>query len=311
MEQLTKRAASKGDRVMSDATLRQGNRLFELILRETDPHAFSQALIENWGVVQAIGRGEADQATIAAWMQQHGNPYRSEKVEPRFFYPEGYKPNMVDEQVAILLDRLPWLDTSHVVEIAADWGQYEQADGLYVVPKPTVLAAHLGLEDHWTNFGLLTEQGPLAALADQRTFTNYRAGELGADRYRLAESAKAALQALETSQPGDLLVFPAQTGRLYAGFSTRNAVWEIGHEANQWPVPAYCGGWMLYVNPHRLEKFEHLAIDCPGDEYRLGASGEFSDALYFYFNDGLLYCDALFVDYANVYFGAASGFVRQ
>lgn len=42
---------------MLDATLSQGNRLLGLILREQNPHRFAQRLIENWGVVQAIGRG--------------------------------------------------------------------------------------------------------------------------------------------------------------------------------------------------------------------------------------------------------------
>lgn len=293
---------------MPDATLRQGNRLFELILRETDPHAFIQALIENWGAIQAIGRGEVDQATIAA----HGNPYKNERVTPRFFYPEGYKPGSVEEQVAILLGRLDWLDTSHVANIVAGLGQYDQADGLYVVPKPTVLARKLGVEDPWTNFGLLTEQGPLAALASQRTFTNYLAGELGSDRYRLADSAKTALQMLEANQPGDLLVFPAQTGQLYAGFSTRNSVWEIERSVNpkQWPIPAYCVGWMLYANAHRLSANVHLCIDCPGDEYR-GASGGLDYALDFAFDAGGLHCSYGFVDYAHDYFGGASGFVWQ
>lgn len=298
---------------MPDATLRQGNRLMELILREENAHVFIQALNENWRAIQAIGRGEVDQATLAAWMQQYGNPYRNEKVESRFFYPDGYKPSSVEEQVAILLSRLDWLDTSHVADIVAGWGQYEQADGLYVVPKPTVLAAHLDLGDHWTNFGLLTEQGPFAALAFQRTFTNYRAGELGPDRYRLADLARTALETLEANQPGDLLVFPAQTGRLYTGFSIRNSRWEIEHAANpkQWPIPAYCGGWMIYANAHRLSTNKNLCIDFPGDECRLGVSEGFVGALYFYFDDGRLDCRDKFVYDVYYGFGSASGFVRQ
>lgn len=49
---------------MSDATLSQVNRLLELIMREQDPRGFLQRLIENWGVVQTIGRGEFTQAAV-------------------------------------------------------------------------------------------------------------------------------------------------------------------------------------------------------------------------------------------------------
>jgi len=280
---------------MSDATLAQGHRLTELILREKSPHDFMQSLHENWGAVQKIGRGELTQAMIQASLQHihNQNPYASEEVTPTFFYPEGYKPNSVEKQVEFLSAHLGWLDTSHVDALAKSWKKkYPKADGLYVVPKPTAVANHLALSDHWTNFGLLTEQGPLAALATQRKFTNYRAGQLGPDRYHLAATAASALIALEAKQPGDLLVYPAQTGKLYAGNSPRNARLKIEHAQvpSQWPQPSYCVGWMLYANPHRLAKYEHLVIDCSGDEYRLGAAGEFAYVLCFDFGGDGLHC---------------------
>lgn len=298
---------------MADATFSQVNQLFQLIARDPDSKITIQWLNEHWGVIQSLINKGLDQATLLALLDKI-NPYSNEKTEPKFFYPEGYKPKTVEEQVAVLLAYYPWLDVSRVAEYAAGWQMPSGADGLYVVPKPTALAAHLGIvEDHWDNFGLLIEQGPLAALASsQRQFSNYRLGQMGKEHYRLSEGSKKQLLLLEESQDGDVLVLLAQTGLSYAGFSVRNARSEIEQKANpaEWPLPAYVVGWMMYSNPHRLEKYEHLAIDCPGDEYSFGADGRFDDALGFRFGlDGLRF-GGRFVDGVYGYFGSASGFVR-
>lgn len=302
---------------MSDATLSQGHHVFGLVLKENNPHDFMQNLHANWGAVQIIGRGEATQATIKAALA-HFNPYASSRVEPRFFNPEEHKPRAIEEQVGRLRARCDWLDDSHVAEIAASWPEFEQADGLYVVPKPTVLAARLGIEDPWTNFGLLIEQGPIAAIASAweesgRKFTNYRVGKMGSEYYRLNEAAKKALMALEADHPGDVLVFPAQSGKLYAGYCVADSRLVIQQAENpaQWPLPFYVIGWMLYANPDRLTRYEDLAIDAPGDEYSFEASGGFDYALYFRFGDGALKFAYRFIDNPDESFGSASGFVRQ
>ena len=301
-----------GDRVVQDATLSQGNRISSLILMEEDPHSFSQRLIENWGAVQKIGRGEVDQAAFTKAVSHITNPFAGEKAKSILSYPRGYKPSSVEEQVRVLLGHFDWLDTSHVNELSSSWAEYKQADGLYVVPKPSMLAAQLGMADYWETFGLLTEQGPLSALASQRKFTNYRAGQLEPERYRLSQSAREAIEALEATQSGDLLVFPAQTGKLYAGFSVRNARFEIEHasEPSQWPLPAYFVGWMIFANGHRITKYEHLVIDCSGDEYTFGPEAGFGGARCFGFVAGGLCCSGGRVAVARGGYGSASGFSR-
>lgn len=280
-----------------------------------DPRWFNQQIAE---LVKLDPRSE-DARQIEAILvngplkgtEQHLNPYAMEKVAPRYFYPKGYQPSGIGEQVKVLLGHLSRLDVSHVGQLAASWPTNNLADGLYVVPKPSVLARYLSLVDHWDNFGLLTVQRPMAALATQRKFANWWVNELEPDRYRLADSAKTALQALEAEQPGDVLVFPAQTGKLYAGFSVRNARWEIEHAANpsQWPLPAYVVAWILYANSHRLSQYEQLGIKCSGDYYRSDAGDVFNRALSFLFDDGKLRCNAYW-DGSQVNFGSASGFGR-
>ena len=301
---------------MSDATLGQANQVLSLIAKSTNPHSSAQWLVENFGAVQKMVASGFTQAQIEAALV-HFNPYASERVEPKFFYPEGYKPNSIEEQVGRLRLRYDWLDDSHVAEIAASWPEYERADGLYVIPKPSSLAVHLGVENPWDNFGLLTEQGPISALAvhwteNGRTFRNYLNGQMTPEYYRLAGKAKSELALLEATQSGDLLVFPAQTGRLYAGCSVRNSRNQIQRAENpsQWPLPSYVVAWMLYANEHRLTAYGHLAIDCPGDEYSFDADGRFDDSLYFGFSGGRLNFGSGLIGYADGGFGSASGFSR-
>ncbi len=295
---------------MTDATSRQLIQLGNLIEAESDPHGFYQRLFEKWGVIKQIGQGQIDDRTLITILAKEVNPWAGEKVKAVLAYPKSYKPKSLETQIAVLVGYLPGLDIQHVNANAGTWEHFDQADGLCVVPKPTVLAARLGIANPWVNFGLLTEQGPIAALKAQRPFTFWRAGEMGSERYQLTKSAKDALMELERRQMGDFLVFPAQTGKLYGGFSPRNSQWEIKHATSpwQWPLPTYVGGWILYANPHRLGKFEDLCTDFPGAEYRLAADGTFGEALCFDWYDGKLRCHYRSVAYPHEDFGSASGF---
>lgn len=268
--------------------------------------------METGGAVQKIGRGEVTQAELVDALThiQNQNPYASEHTTPRFFYPEGYKPNLVEEQVRLLLELMPDLDASHVEAISKSWQTPDEADGIYVIRKPSVVAVRRGVENPWNDFGTLAEKGPLADIAAQRRFTNYRAGQLGPDRYRATNSAKDPLRALEAEQPGDFLVFPASTGRLFAGYSPRNSRWEVEHSESRFPMLLYVGGEILLGNPHRFTRNKDLALDCPGDEYRFGDSAEFGDVLCFSFRDGRLACGRRPADDPRDRCGSGFGFSR-
>ncbi|MBI2590337.1 MAG: hypothetical protein HYW33_00445 [Candidatus Blackburnbacteria bacterium] len=302
--------SSRKDRVMPDATLKQGNRLNELILRESDPHRFIQNLLGNWGAVQKVGRGELSQSAVEAAVAGGVNPYASEKVRPVLSYPRGYRPIATLDQVTAFSAKLGQLDDSQIVRLATSLVE-AAADGIYLVPKPSVLAIRLGISDPLgEGYGQLLEQGPLAALSGQRPLRNWREGKMGPDRLRVLASTKAAIEQLEAEQEGDFLVIPAQTGKLYAGYSVRNSRWEIEHAADpaQWALPAYCLAWMLFANPHRLEKNEHLAIDCPGDEHRPSPDAVSGSCLFFCWNGSRLRFVNNGIGYASGDFGSASAF---
>lgn len=303
------------DCVMKDATMGQGKGLFELLLQADDPYVFVQNLIERWGAVQLIGRGEVTQAELIKALQHietTTNLFSATRREPAYFIPADYQ----SAGGEVLAERLravrPTINLERLDQRIAAVVQHAHSDGVYAIPSVSYEAKFLGIKNPWDNFGALIEEVG-RALASGRRFTNYRAGNLGADRYRLTESAKSAQIALEKEQPGDLLVFPAQTGKLFAGYSPRSARWDIEHASSpaQWTLPAYIVGWILFANPHRLEKYEHLIIDCPGDEYRFGPGEEYRYVLYFGFGDEKLYLGDRWDNGPSNDCGSGSGFVQQ
>ncbi|MEX0621880.1 MAG: hypothetical protein WD187_02720 [Candidatus Woykebacteria bacterium] len=300
---------------MTDATLPQGIKVLNLISQEKpDPRGFAQNLISNWGAIQVIGRGVIDQATFEAAVKEVVNPFAEEKEELRWFYPDGWKPTTVEGQLAILQEVYVdlALNGSHVEGYAAGITVPEAADGLFVVPKPSSIAAKLGItvDPLVEGYGQLLEGSLLDRLEKQRKFKNYRAGQLTPDRVRMRQSAADEIRKLEAEQPeGDFLVFPAQTGMKWGGYSPQNARWDIEHKSeNEFPLPAWCVGHILLTNPGRLEAYEILWIDCPGDEYRFEGEVGFGRCLYVRFVGGRLEFCSRWLRHAYDSCGSASGF---
>lgn len=270
-----------------------------------------QNLVSNWGAVRTIGRGEISQATFQTAVREVINPFAKEKTTLRYFYPEGWKVATVEEQLKVLLGFYPDLDGSQVVQIAKGMQVPDGADGLFVVPKPSSVAAKLVIDNPFTSgYGQLLEATVLAYLSKERKFTNYRAGELTADRLRMRQSAVDGLRKMEEEIPGDFLVIAAQTGLKWGGYSPRNTRWEMEHGTTEFPLPAWVAGHIILTNPKRLEKNEHLIIDCPGDEYRFGAGKGFGVCLYFSFESGRLYLSSRWLGYTHDHCGSGSLFSR-
>ena len=302
---------------MVDATLPQEIQVLTLISQEKpDPRGFAQNLVSNWGAVQTIGRGEIDQATLLAAIKGLVNPNAGEKTDLRWFYRKGWKLTKAEPQVQVLTqETYPdlALDGSHVKKHASGIVVPKDADGLIVVPKPSSIAAKLGITADWgvEGYGQLLEGSLLDRLGKRRKFYNYRAGQLTPDRVRMRQSTIDAFRRLEAAQPeGDFLVFAAQTGLKWGGYSPRNARWEMEHKSeNEFPLPAWVVGHILLTNPSRLDRNEVLWIDCPGDEYRFGGGAGFEGCLCFDFSDGRLELDDRWLSDARGSCGSASGFL--
>ncbi len=283
------------------------------LIERFDEHNFGrveiQRLVENADVLVQIGNGTLTRALLKTSMESVVNPFAKEKTDLRWFYPQGWTPTTAEEQLAILRGFYPDLDGSQVVEIAKGITVPEGADGLFVVPKLSSVAASLGIEDPYgEGYGRLLETTVLTHLAGGRQFHNYRAGELTSDRVRVLKSTADALRNLEEQTPGDFLVLAAQTGMKWGGYSPQNARWEIEHSEGEFALPAWCVGHILLTNPARLERYEVLWIDCPGDEYRFEDGVEFRDCLCFgFYDDRLEFCSG-WLDIADEICGSGSGF---
>ncbi|HRN96593.1 MAG TPA: hypothetical protein PLD54_04055, partial [Candidatus Levybacteria bacterium] len=163
------------------------------LLERFEEHRFGpaevQRLVESWDVLARIGKGELTRDMLSQVIMAI-NPYTSEKVDVRYFYPRGWKPTKVDEQLAVLQKTYTGLDGSHVVGLAKATPVSADVDGIFVIPKPSSIAAQLGIHDPFgTGYGQLLERGVLTHLGNQRKFYNYRTGQLTPELCRMRQSA--------------------------------------------------------------------------------------------------------------------------
>jgi hypothetical protein len=140
-------------------------------------------------------------------------------------------------------------------------------------------------------------QAVIDTIASTRPFQNYL------DTERIKETDE---KRLHTNT--DWLILPAQFGKRWAGVSVEGvrrqyAKGEVG-------LGAYEVGCMLLSHPERLQDYNDLWIDCPGDKYP-DADGVFCAAPCLHFDDGELKFDAGHVGSAHDDFGSASAFLPQ
>lgn len=139
-------------------------------------------------------------------------------------------------------------------------------------------------------------QKVLDAIKSTRPFYNWREGQIGPEFLR------------ERVNKGIVPeILAAQFGEKHKGESVENV-----RKTKEILLGAYEVGIMLLTHPNRLEKYEDLWIDCPGDEYNSPASdARFGHAPYFYFSDGVVKFGAERVGFARDLCGSASGFLSQ
>ena len=184
------------------------------------------------------------------------------------------------------------------------WGRpLHFCDGVAIVPKITsAVKAEPGqlVQAYSPATVLMTE-----LMAKRREdWCNYQEGRLDPERLRLIERTRKALAQREADTPGDFLILPVQTGLRHRGKSARRA--RVIFAGNEWGLGPYETGITLLVHPERLQKREHLRIDCAGCEYSPLASGEFSVYLRFYWDSGKLGFDFNWIIGASQDFGSAS-----
>lgn len=157
-----------------------------------------------------------------------------------------------------------------------------------IIPKLAFLAKENGIDNPYDDIGVLVEQ-VCAQLDIQREgkFTHYRKGQLGQDRIKIIPQIAEQRKKLEASVPGDALILDVDMGNTYAGWTPRRARAQSIIEADQIALSSVDVGWILTLNPNRLEKNTDLSIDSVMEEY-LSLDRGWVTVLFFYYRGGKL-----------------------
>ena len=142
-------------------------------------------------------------------------------------------------------------------------------------------------------------------------FYNYRATEMTAQHLQQVERTVQFLRKIERQQKGDILIAPWQFGKRHAGRSTRRAHEVIESSTIEFGASSFMAGSVLYTHPKRLQAWENLFTDCPGDKFRPGGVDGFVRAPCLGFNGGEVDFDALPVGGADEGYGSASACLPQ
>ncbi len=244
------------------------------------------------------------------------NQFASEEVAPAYGYPAEYRgPKPIGEQVDILA-KIFGLSLGYTSDFIANqmpkFELPEGAEGWFAIPSVEAVRKRFFPEvtdpaEAYCRAVMLV----LEKLGASRKFKNWREGEITPDRLRVTARTASAMDLLAQQQPGDILILPAQFGKLHGGRSVRRAREVMVHP--QFGLGAFAVGSMALTHPERFVRWQELDVDCAGDEFAPDADGQFVNAPFFvvlYDVVGLGF-DTLWYRYALDLYGSASGFFPQ
>lgn len=238
------------------------------------------------------------------------NQYASEVVDSSYTYPKEYKLKLVAEQVKTMAEMFGFDEAQALTFLQNLPMLPEGAEGWFAIPKVSAVAKKF--------FPAITDPAMqyceavklvFTKLAKNRSFTNYRDGQIAPSQLHVNLRTASFLEELETQQQGDILIIAAQYGMRHRGKSVRRA--RETFAGNEFGLTSFALGCMALIHPERFVRWEELDVDCSGDEFAPGADGVFSGAPVFRFcDDGLKFGTGDVSDaYGN--FGSASAFVPQ
>ncbi len=314
---------------MNKPSMAQGKQIFDLLSKAEATGDQVQKLIENGDILRMLldvsNLKDVDRKSLRKVLKV--NPYILEEVESNYKYPSNYQPKLVSKQLAIFKQFYPRLDSKGVqeldIEIKDGFPMDQRAEMWQVVPKLSSIAKMYNIKDPYhsgygsclkimtlcleciNNLKVVISHPPdcECKLRDGCEHAFYK------KHIRLRPHSKVTLKRLEEKIDGDFLIFPMQSGKLYAGHSVRNARWKIEHN-NQWALPSWVVGYHLMTHSKRLSTGTKLWIDCPGDEYSPFANEKFFYSLYFKFNVRLQLDNCDIMSIPEKIYGSASGFFK-
>ncbi|MBI2627716.1 hypothetical protein HYW72_02165 [Candidatus Nomurabacteria bacterium] len=243
------------------------------------------------------------------------NKYANEEVPSRYGYFSGYKPGVqdLDRQIARLQELFPGLGSANPEYLE------QVKSGKVALPK---CCEKFGTVPNWKKrldlFGAIYNDvlaTVLGLIKETRNgkFNNYREGQLGQERLR--QSARSIAfwnQLIEEQGNPDILIVPFQFGFRHRGRSTRRATEVMIGTLGEFGLGAFAISCLLLTHEERLQNYDDLWIDAPGDEFDDPDSGvRFGHAPYFRFRGGRVGFGTDTVGPAGGDCGSASGVVPQ
>lgn len=170
---------------------------------------------------------------------------------------------------------------------------YSAGEGAFIIP-------------HYRIFGSYNEAvlQVMAALKESRTTYDWRGGNWGPEYLR-----QLPIKESFWNTQGDIIILGAQFGQKHAGKSVQQAREAL--QPHELPLGLYECLIILLTHPERLQSYDDLGIDCPGDEYSYNADGAFSGAPFLCFSGGGVDFDAGGLSAVRGDFGSASAFLPQ
>jgi len=251
---------------------------------------------------------------VATMDSGYAGPFANERsIGPYRTYPAGWQPKSALDRAAILKLHFRGLDFSHVEALVERYyvrdgsgehgGGYRGAakgtrkillpgdmdSGLIVFPKLEYVAALVkkqptGWKPINLAMGYLVDV--LKEIYPSSGFGGKAKRKIGPEYEKLLGVTERALLAIGAKTPGDILVLPAQTGTLFAGYSVRSSRGHMSALTRHIPLHDFGAGCFALTDPERFT-FKALSMECPGTERSPREGAGFNRSPGWDFNGGL------------------------
>ena len=230
-------------------------------------------------------------------------------IANRTNYPETYTgPNNIFSQLKII-HNVFGLTTSQSLKFASNLPELPRnAEGWFAIPKVSAVANKFFPEI--TNSGeqyCKAVKFMLEKLSKSQEFHMYNQEKMTPDHFRPNRHTQNFMENLESQQPGDVLIIPAQFGLLYEGKSIEKAREKFELNENEFGLSTFAVSCMLLTHPNRFTDWQDLSVDAPGDELAPEADRNFSEVFNFCMGDWYLRAESFPINVGK-HHGAATGF---
>lgn len=227
--------------------------------------------------------------------------YADEEVNSDCLYSEKYRgPRTIEEQI-LALAKIFNLDPSRALELAKNLPELpDGAEGWFAV---------LDWEDLTLTYCKVVKK-VFDAVSAQRNFYSHCLDKLGPEYLRPHARTVRMLRKIRAWQNlpsgGGILIVPAQLGLRHRGRSVRRA--RAVFARREFGLGAVAVGSILLTHSELETRWEHLHINCAGDEYTPGDGGGWQLTPFFHFASSLKF-GANWYNHVHQRYGSATGFV--